>query len=176
MLRPVKRPDLVLDALLLLPEQDRPDLMVFAGDGVMMPGMTTRVRSDPWLRDHVLLLGMVPDSPAFLAAIDFLVLASDTEGLPNAIIEAMAAGIPCVATRVSDVPDLVTDNGWVVPPNDAASLADAMRNLRHMDRAARHALGERGRSRAIEAFGLAAAAKRFWDAHDLLLREAEPRP
>lgn len=169
MFRREKRPELLLDAVTALPEQDRPSLVAFAGDGVLMPGLRERVEADPWLRGHVRLLGLVQDTPGFLASIDFLVLTSDTEGLPNAIVEAMAAGVPCIATRVSDVPDLIDDPELVVEPGDAQGLGTAIRKLRHMPRSELRALGQRGRERAVREFGLELAATRFWAAHDEVL-------
>lgn len=169
MLRPIKRPELLLDALAVVPVDERPDLVVFAGDGPSAEGMRARIEADAWMRDHVRLLGVVTDSAAFLAALDYLVLTSDTEGLPNAILEAMAAGVPCLATRVSDVPELVTDNGWVVERGDAAGLAEAVGRMQRTPAAERRAMGERGRARALAEFDLAAAAQRFWGAHDALL-------
>lgn len=169
MLRKEKRPELLIDAVTALPEQERPALVAFAGDGVLMPGLRARVDTDPWLRDHVRLLGLVTDTPGFLASIDFLVLTSDTEGLPNAIVEAMAAGVPCIATRVSDVPDLIDDPGLVVEPGDAHGLGEVIRKLCRMNRGELRALGQRGRERAVLEFGLASAAARFWAAHDEVL-------
>lgn len=168
-LRPVKRPGLLLDAILALPESDRPQLVVFAGDGDLMPVLRARVQADPWLREHVQFMGLVIDTPGFLASIDYLVLPSDTEGLPNVIVEAMAVGVPCIATRVSDVPDLVTDNGFLVDPGDAVGLAEAMRSMHRLRAEERKALGLRGRERANEEFGLDRAAELFWASHLELL-------
>ena len=168
-LRPVKRPDLLLDALAIVPEAERPDGVLFAGDGPLREGLRARVDADPWAREHVRFLGVVPDAAGFLAALDYLVLTSDTEGLPNAILEAMAAGVPCLATRVSDVPELVTDNGQVVEPGDAGGLADAIRTMQRMSADERRALGARGHARAKRDFELGVAAGRFWSAHDELL-------
>ena len=170
MLRPEKRPDLLLDALSELREADRPDMVAIAGDGPLMPEIRARIEADAWADDHVRLLGIIADTPAFLAAIDVLVLTSDTEGLPNAIIEAMAAGVPCIATRVSDVPDLVTDNGFVVDAGDVQGLADALGRMRRMDPEERRELGRRGALRAEAEFDLQTAASRFWDAHDEVMR------
>jgi glycosyltransferase involved in cell wall biosynthesis len=166
MLRKEKRPDLLLDAVTALPAEHRPALVAIAGDGVLMPGLRARVDADPWLHHHVRLLGLVTDTPGFLASIDVLVLTSDTEGLPNAIVEAMAAGVPCIGTRVSDVPDLIGDPGLVVEPGDAQALATAIRKLLRLRRGELRELGQRGRDRAVREFGLAAAAAHFWAAHD----------
>lgn len=168
-LRPIKRPDLLLDALAIVPEADRPDAVLFAGDGPLREGLHARVDADVWARDHVRFLGVVADAAGFLPALDYLVLTSDTEGLPNAILEAMAAGVPCLATRVSDVPELVTDNGQIVEPGDAEGLAAAIRTMQRTPAVERRALGAYGHARAQRDFDLAVGAERFWSAHDELL-------
>lgn len=68
------------------------------------------------------------DTHAFLSEIDVFVLSSRSEGLPLSLLEAMAVGLPIVATTVGDVPELVTlaECGWLVPPNQPQALADAM--------------------------------------------------
>ncbi len=175
-LRPIKRPDLLLDALLALPEEERPDLVVFAGEGILMEELSTRLAADPWLRGHVRLLGLVVDTPSFLASIDYLVLTSDTEGLPNVIVEAMAAAVPCIATRVSDVPSLVTDNGFLVDAGDVRGLAAALATMNELTSPERRSLGHHGRTRAEREFGLDTAAERFWAAHhELLERRRSPK-
>jgi glycosyltransferase involved in cell wall biosynthesis len=169
MLRPEKRPDLLLDAVELLPEAERPDLVAFAGDGPLMPTLAARVTADPWSARHVRLLGVVADAPAFLASIDLLVLCSDTEGLPNAVLEAHAMGRPVVATRVSDVPLLIDEPGALVPPGDAQALADAIARVAALSHAERARWGDRARSRTVAEYALPTAAARFWDLHEGLL-------
>lgn len=88
-----------------------------------------------------------------LAEADGFVLPSRYEGMPNALIEAMAAGLPCVATRVSGSEDLIEDgaSGLLVPPNDPNQLATAL--LRVLtDRAAARAMGEAARERIVRSF------------------------
>jgi glycosyltransferase involved in cell wall biosynthesis len=168
MFRPEKRPDLLLDALLTLPASRRPDRVVMAGDGALMPEVRRRVASDAWLRERCTLLGVVDDSAAFLRGIDVLALPSDTEGLPNAVLEAQAMGVPSVATAVSDVPELVADAGIVVPAGDAERLGEAIAELCAMPADERRELGRRGRRRVV-AYALPGAAERFWAAHEDLL-------
>lgn len=169
MLRPEKRPDLLLDAVQRLPECDRPQLVAVAGDGPLMPTLRTRVESDRWSSGHVRLLGVVADAPAFLASIDLLVLCSDTEGLPNAVLEAHAMGRPVVATRVSDVPQLIDEPGALVATGDAHALAEAIGRVGAMPPSDRARWGARARKRTVDEFALPAAAARFWDLHEGLL-------
>jgi glycosyltransferase involved in cell wall biosynthesis len=83
-------------------------------------------------------LGMRRDVPALLAASDSFVLPSLWEGLPLALVEAMAGRLPVIATRVSGTEQVMIDGktGWVVPPGDAPALAVAMRELLADDRRA----------------------------------------
>ena len=169
MFRPEKRPDLLLDALERIAPQQRPDLVVMAGDGALMPALRSRVARDAWLREHCQLLGVVDDAPTFLAGIDLLVLPSDTEGLPNAVLEAHAMGVPVIATDVSDVRELVGDAGAVVAPRDPDALAAAIAHWCARSVHERREAGARGRARVEADFAMPMAAARFWAAHDDLL-------
>jgi glycosyltransferase involved in cell wall biosynthesis len=81
------------------------------------------------------------------------VLAEDRDGIPNVLVEAMAAGAPVVATGVSGIPELVEDevNGLLVPPDDPEALADALLRL-HADPALAARLGAAGRDAVRERF------------------------
>jgi glycosyltransferase involved in cell wall biosynthesis len=82
-----------------------------------------------------------------MQSLDLFVLPSFAEGTPNSVIEAMAAGLPVVATRVGGLPDLVTDQtGILVDPGDAKALARALAQLAN-DRALRERMGHAARRR-----------------------------
>jgi glycosyltransferase involved in cell wall biosynthesis len=76
----------------------------------------------------VRFLGERPDVERLLAGMDVFALSSREEGIPNAVLEAMAAGRPVVATAVGGTPEVLEDGrtGWLVPPGDPAALADAL--------------------------------------------------
>jgi glycosyltransferase involved in cell wall biosynthesis len=99
------------------------------------------------------LLGTRNDVPALLAGADVFVLASDSEGLPMSVLEAMAAGLPVVASAVGGVPELVRDGetGFLVPPRDSAALAGALERT-VSDPALRDRLGEAARRRVEREF------------------------
>jgi glycosyltransferase involved in cell wall biosynthesis len=80
------------------------------------------------LNGRFLFPGFRSDAPELMAQADVLALPSLTEGLPNVVLEAFAAGVPVVATAVGGVPELVRDgeNGWLVPRGDSARLASAL--------------------------------------------------
>ncbi len=165
----VKRLDILLDAMESLTASERPDRLVLAGDGPEADAVRARVAAHPWSREHVELIGTCTDVPAFLAEVDYLVLSSEVEGAPNAVIEAMAMGKPVVATRVSDVPSIVRDAGFLAQPADAASLAAAIAAMQALTPAARRELGATGRERVERDFDMKVVAERFWEAHRELL-------
>ena len=106
--------------------------------------------------DEFRLLGYRDDVPDLLAAADIFVLASTFEGLPVAIMEALALGVPVVATSVGGVPELVRDRqeGLLVPAGDPAALADALVHLvEHDDTRAAMAAAALERSAVVDIRG-----------------------
>jgi glycosyltransferase involved in cell wall biosynthesis len=95
---------------------------------------------------NVSFTGLRTDVPDIVTLMDVFVMPSHSEGMPRAVIEAMALGKPVVATDVGSVPDLVRDDetGLLVPPRDAEALADALMRL-----VGDQALGERARALAL---------------------------
>jgi glycosyltransferase involved in cell wall biosynthesis len=168
--RPEKRIDLLLDAVLLVPENERPDYLVMGGEGPSMGMVKERIVADPWLRDHVKLLGTVENTPGFFASVDYTLLTSDSEGIPNVVLEAMAMEKPVVATRVSDVPIVLEGAGFLANMGDAAGVAEGIRKVQAMTPEARNALGKKGRAKVLEQFELSKAAKAFWDLHKQVLK------
>jgi glycosyltransferase involved in cell wall biosynthesis len=96
------------------------------------------------------LLGERRDVPRLLSAFDMFVLSSTTEGLPLVLPEAMASGLPVVATCVGGIPNVVEEGqtGHLVPPSDPAALRGAIARLLESPGRAR-AMGERGRAAAL---------------------------
>ena len=165
----VKRVDLLIEALRTLPEGDRPDFVVLGGDGPTMSLARSMVDLDPWLRERCHFLGTIHDAPEFLAAIDYLVLPTEVEGLPNVILEAMAMVRPVVSTRVSDIPAIIDGAGVVAEPGDATALAEAIRVMQRRTADERRRLGEAGRKRVERDFDIEVVAERFWREHAALL-------
>jgi glycosyltransferase involved in cell wall biosynthesis len=110
--------------------------------------------------DRVRMLGLRSDVPRLLGASDLYVSASLWEGLPVAMLEAMAVGLPVVATRVGDVPRALDgDSGVLLSPRDPAAVARAVAGLL-ADPARCQQLGARGRERVRAHFGTQAWAER----------------
>ena len=125
------------------------------------------------LERAVHFLGMRDDVPELLPGFDIFVLSSIHEGLSIALVEALAAGVPVVATRVGGIPELITHGqyGLLVPPHDARALAAAMSGLAHDERA-RAEFAAAGPVRAAD-FGIQAAADRL-ASHYLVLGHDHP--
>jgi glycosyltransferase involved in cell wall biosynthesis len=105
------------------------------------------------LGERVHFVGYQQDIWTWLAACDVFALSSDWEGMPNAVLEAMAAGLPVVATAVGGTPDVVVQGttGLLVPPDDATALAAALDRLIH-DPDLRRMMGAAGRQRVRARF------------------------
>jgi len=119
------------------------------------------------LEGRVHLLGPRDDVPRIMAALDCHVLSSAFgEGFPNALGEAMAAGVPCVSTDVGDAAMIVGDTGRIVPRRDAAALGRAVAEILALPGEARAALGRRARERVEREFSLQAMGQnylRLWE-------------
>ena len=114
------------------------------------------------IADRVHFLGHIEDVPGFLQQLDVFVLPSDSEAHPNALIEAMSCGLPCVATRVGGVPE-VLDNGRfgrLVQAGDLDGLVEAIRLLVN-DPAGRKSLGKIARAHVIEKYSLEQMIERY---------------
>ncbi|MBC6983389.1 glycosyltransferase [Caulobacter sp. 17J80-11] len=105
-------------------------------------------------------LGARTDVAAILRALDVACAPSVYESFPNAVGEAMACAVPCVATHISDVRAILADGGLVVPAGDAAALARAMVLLAD-DAEARERMGRAGRRRAEDHYSIASSARRY---------------
>lgn len=140
---------------------------VVIGDGPDRPLVEEAIRNAR-VQDRVELLGEREDVPAQLAASDVFVLSSRSEGMPISVLEAMAAGLPIVASAVGGIPELVEDgvSGLLVEAGDVDALAAALRRVLG-DTELRERLGAAARARAEERFDL----PRFRDAHVRLYRE-----
>jgi len=151
-LDPVKEQITLLEAFARLGSAD--PVLVVAGDGPCRDDLHKRAAT-LGLGDRVRFLGERHDVPDVLRALDVFVLPSIAEGISNTILEAMATGLPVVATRVGGNPELVVDGvtGRLVPRQNADALAEAVGEyLRDPSRRIDH--GAQARARATEVFDL----------------------
>lgn len=124
------------------------------------------------LKDKVIFLGYRSDVAELLAASDIFVLPSRYEGAPLAVIEAMRAGIPVIATRTGAVPEYVIDGetGLIVEPGDSNALANAIEYmLNHPEKW--HEMGERGRERFKNNFTIDKTVEQLTNLYKSLLRK-----
>ncbi len=149
-----------------------PDLHVLLiGDGPLRGQLESRVAAGG-LRHRVTLSGLVEDVAPYLRTADIFVLPSLGEGMPNALLEAMATGLPCIATRIGGCTDLIRDgeSGVLVPAGNPGALGEAIGSLLASPEQ-RVRLGEAARQVAVTSFSL----DRMLDAYEACYREAAAR-
>jgi len=173
-LEPQKNLPGLIDAMALVRDAAPEAMLLIAGEGPQRTEIEARIRADG-LADHVRLIGPRDDLPALFARCDLAVLASRWEGMPNAVIEAMAARRPVVVTAVDGCRELVDDGrtGLVVPPDNPDLLVHAILTIRD-DPALGLELGTAARAEVEQRF----AVDRMVDAYqnlytDLLSRGEE---
>lgn len=127
------------------------------------------------LSHRVIFTGERNDIPQLLQEIDLSVLPSLSEGLSNSLLEAMAAGLPVVATNVAGNPEVVQDGqtGLIVPARSGAALSRAMIRILE-SRALAQRFGEAGYKRVKNHFSLTATVRRTEDLYTALLDEKAP--
>ncbi len=134
---------------------------VIVGEGVLRPALE-RERDRLGLRQQVHFLGHRRDIPQILSALDLFVLPSLYEGLSLALLEAMSAGVPVVATQVAGSQEIIVngENGILVPPQDATALAVAIsRTLQQPKKTAK--MATRGKESILRRFTIDAIARQY---------------
>jgi glycosyltransferase involved in cell wall biosynthesis len=115
--------------------------------------------------DRFALLGQRKDVPHCLSAMDLLCLHSRTEGFPNVVGEAMAAGLPCVSTDVGDAALLIGSTGKIVPKENHLALAEGLMSMIELTDEARRELGKSAKSRVLKEFSMVRCRERFEDVY-----------
>ncbi len=129
-------------------------VFLFVGDGKLKNQLIQKI-NDNNMSKYFRLVGYQENLPEILALIDIFVLPSISEGLPFAVLEAMAAKKPVIATNVGGVPEIITNNvnGILVEPMDSDALARAMIILANNPKK-RNYIAEMGHKKIIENFSL----------------------
>jgi glycosyltransferase involved in cell wall biosynthesis len=153
-LKPIKRIDLLLEAIAPVMRARDDVRLVIAGEGPDRGALERRAAA-LGVDARVSFLGVRDDVAAVLRASDAAVLSSRMEAFPNAVLEAMAAGLPLVSTDVGSVREMVVpdESALLVPPEEAEMLRAAIERLA-TDAGTRERLGRRGRAIVEERFGL----------------------
>ena len=170
---PIKRLDVLVAAFQRLVGRLPRVTLLLVGAGTEEDRIR-RLVFDMGLHDRVIFTGFLENPARVYPVLDLYVSASQKEGLPLSLVEAMCGGLAVVATDVPGHRDVVIhgETGLLVPPNDSAALADAIAEL-ITDPDRRKAMGEAGRRRAFEEFGI----RLMVDATAAIYRRARaPRP
>ena len=144
--------------------KDRPDAgFVLFGDGPLRTDLQRQV-AERGIGDRFVFAGFHKDLSRFLPNLDLAVMSSFTEGLPVILLETGAAGVPCVATSVGGIPEVIDDGqtGFLVPAGDAAALAERITQMLD-DAPRRQALGEAARLRVRADFSFTGMAMKYYD-------------
>jgi glycosyltransferase involved in cell wall biosynthesis len=146
---PEKGLDLLLQAWAEVVKLEPSALLLIVGDGDQRDALVKQA-AQLGLNQHVRFTGPVEDTTPYLQASDVYVQSSFTEGLPIAMLEAMACALPILATSVGGVPDIIHtgDNGIVIPPHDVDSLQKRLIEL-ICDEKLRVQYGARARKKVV---------------------------
>lgn len=159
-LSPPKALHILLESLAVL-RRHRPVDLVIAGDGPLREQLVERT-GELGIRPNVHFLGSRSDVSTLLSGFDVFAMSSEREGTPIALLEAMDAGLPAVATAVGGIPDLLADGaGMLTAPGDPEALAAGLERVLS-DPTLGADLGRRARERVRRQFGFAATV-RAWE-------------
>ncbi len=164
-----KKQDDLLRAAKLVLDQEPNVTFVLVGKGDLRPQLE-RLADELGIRDHVVFLGFVTDPQNVLSCFDIFALSSLYEGLPTVVIEAMALGVPVVATRVGGTAEIVNDgyDGLLVPPGDPPALARGMLRLLRDD-ALRAEMSRRAEAATRSKFDIRRRVQEVEQAYDEVL-------
>ncbi len=168
-------PEKCLDQLVEVWPQVR---AIFPNANLLLAGSgPTEARLRQMAGDGVLFLGQVDDVLPFLQMSDVFVLPSATEGLSNALLEAMATGLAVIATEVGGAPDVIQhkESGWLVRPRQPDDLLNALITLFNLDEMRRN-LGQAARQKMVQAYSLQATAEQLVALYRRLAPEPRTRP
>ncbi len=168
---PAKGLEYLLDALPYLKGEFKSIKLLIVGEGSLVEELKERAKKNN-IFDNILFTGKRRDIPEILASINIFVMPSIAEGLPNALLEAMAMGKPIVTTEVGGIPEIVKNgfNGLLVPPRDTVSLSKAIKELISNDRLAAK-LGQAARDLVHDNLSIKAIAQKWQSLYLSILKE-----
>ena len=174
-LDPVKDQATLLRAVRLIADKDPSFSIDVVGDGPSRSELET-LRAELRLEHHCRFHGFQDDVRPFLAQADFFVLSSISEGIPLTLLEAMAMGLPGIATDVGGNREVIVpgETGYLIPVRSPAALAEAVLRLR-AEPAGLEGLGQGSRRRVEEVFSLTAMVARYEALYLELLERRSPR-
>jgi len=163
-LAPEKRVDLLTGIWRSVRQAVPRALLLILGSGPEEAGLKQRAG------DGILFLGSQPDVTPYLQAADLFVLPSAAEGLSLALLEALACGLPVIATSVGGNPEVIRhlETGWLTPPDDPPALTEAIVTLLE-DEKLQSKLRENARAHAVQNYSLVKMADRLLDLYRQVL-------
>jgi glycosyltransferase involved in cell wall biosynthesis len=174
-----KQPHVLYEAWRRLPAADAGGLVFIgatrAGYHEIDPALAPQIRDDArraGVADRLYFVERSDEIEKYYRAADIFALPSLREGMPNALLEAMATGLPCVVSRLPGVTEWIVDDarsGLLVAPGEVSALSEALGSLLR-DRAAASKLGETARAAVAERFGVASMARAYAELYQTLLR------
>lgn len=169
---PVKNIDALVRAFARLNRNvSKRSKLLLIGDGSELSAVR-KLTDDLGLTEKVIFAGMRQDVPICLGLMDIYIQPSLFEGVPNAVLEAMAAGLPIVATNVGGVSEIVEDGktGFLVDPNSEDGLTHAMDILiQHKEK--RRQMGQSGRTRVVSLFSIEKMVSDYENLYEQLMQK-----
>lgn len=169
-LSPEKGFDVLIDAMAQVLGQTADVGCVLFGEGPLRTQLQQQIDSRQ-LSDRIVLAGFRADLGCYLPTADLLVISSHTEGLPVILLEALAAGVPVVATTVGGIPEVIEEGvqGFLVPPANPAALAERITAILQDD-AMRATMRQQGPLRIATHYSTALQAERYAALFETLVR------
>lgn len=160
-LHPQKGHDDLIEVLARLRDEKIKFCCLFVGSGDLRQALKIKIKNHN-LETSIILAGQRNDIPLILRALDIFVMPSRWEGLPIALLEAMACACPVVASAVGGIPSVIQDgiNGLLVPPSDQDALYQALHRLL-LDREIRLSLGRAGEETVRQHYNAATTAQAY---------------
>jgi glycosyltransferase involved in cell wall biosynthesis len=160
--QPKDYPNFLQAAALLAGQSNRYRFVIVGSADEPLNSELRNLASTLGLMDKLIITGFRSDIPAVMNALDVYVLSSSAEGFSLTTVQAMASGVPVVATRCGGPEEIVEDGrtGYLVPPRTPAALAEAVRRVAESD-TTRDEFASRGRERAVRDFSIASMIRGY---------------
>ncbi len=160
----------LIEAVSLVKKRFSKIILIIVGDGPIKDELQNYANTLD-LNENVIFTGFRRDIPALLAAMDIFVLPSLWEGLPNALIEAMASGKPVIATDILPIREIMNSEkvGILIPPQNSNAIADSIEFLFHNKDLA-ETMGNNARERAFSDFNIQTTVNRYTKLFEKILQ------
>jgi len=167
--------DLLLEAVAGLVSQGKDIRLLIMGEGGLRESLLAQA-SELGISDRLLMSGYIPDAGRYLSRFGCFAIPSLTEGLPMVLLEAMAAGVPIVASRVGGMPEVLEHGraGVLAEPGDAAALGEGIAGIMDQPATAVARVEKAGR-RVREVYSIRAMAERYLEVYRQVLPEKVAR-